>query len=242
MNEVNFARVFVLDYGKGFNIEEFFPFFSEERMRKIEACRIKSMCEQLAAAEITICAAMKSMGQDHAPPQYWYDPNGMPCMYGGYISITHTKGIAACAISNHSIGIDIERVRTISGTLAGRILCAEELAEYSCAADADNFVLQAWTAKESVLKLTGEGLGGGMRNYYYDRNQSCVHARNHNVKYSVDISVLTVSECPGFCGERNHNAALLAVCTEFEQSFKLHIANSPYDWLQRPSSYNGTFV
>ncbi|MCH5278462.1 MAG: 4'-phosphopantetheinyl transferase superfamily protein [Christensenellaceae bacterium] len=245
MNESNVTRVFVLDYGKGFNIEEFFPFFSEERMRKIENCRHSDMRVQLAAAEITVCAAMKSIGRDYAPPRYNYAACGMPCMEGGYISITHTHGIAACAVSHQRVGIDVERIRPVNHLLAARILCDEELAEFRklielrkpiapdkeeklCGSmDADDYILQAWTAKESVLKLTGAGLGGGMKSFLYDKNRNYIRANANGVQYPVDMLKLVVSECRRGNEVLDSRNALLAVCTETQTELKVFMTDSP---------------
>lgn len=152
---------------------ELMPFFSETRLGKIGRWLLNpqdsslsekhiSALEQSAAAELAICAAMKNSGRPFAPPDYAYKESGQPTIQNGHISISHTEGYAACAISRQPVGIDVERERTFSKAAAKRILSPqEELLRES--ANADELLSRVWTVKESFLKMTGEGIPGGMR-------------------------------------------------------------------------------
>lgn len=152
---------------------ELMPFFSETRLGKIGRWLLNpqdsslsekhiSALEQSAAAELAICAAMKNSGRPFAPPDYAYKESGQPTIQNGHISISHTEGYAACAISRQPVGIDVEREHTFSKAAAKRILSPqEELLRES--ANEDELLSRIWTVKESFLKMTGEGIPGGMR-------------------------------------------------------------------------------
>lgn len=152
---------------------ELMPFFSETRLEKIGRLMLNpqdsslpekhiSALEQSAAAELAICAAMKNSGRPFAPSDYAYKESGQPTIQNGHISISHTEGYAACAISRQPVGIDVERGHTFSKAAAKRILSPqEELLRES--ANADELLSRVWTVKESFLKMTGEGIPGGMR-------------------------------------------------------------------------------
>lgn len=152
---------------------ELMPFFSKTRPEKIGRLMLNpqdsslsekhiSALEQSAAAELAICAAMKNSGRPFAPSDYAYKESGQPTIQNGHISISHTEGYAACAIAREPVGIDVEREHTFSKAAAKRILSPqEELLRES--ANADELLSRIWTVKESFLKMTGEGIPGGMR-------------------------------------------------------------------------------
>ena len=121
-----------------------------------------SALEQSAAAELAICAAMKNSGRPFAPPDYAYKESGQPTIQNGHISISHTEGYAACAISRQPVGTDVERGHTFSKAAAKRILSPQEEL-MSDSTNADELLSRIWTVKESFLKMTGEGIPGGMR-------------------------------------------------------------------------------
>lgn len=152
---------------------ELMPFFSETRLGKIGRWMLNpqdsslserhiSALEQSAAAELAICAAMKNSGRPFAPPDYAYKESGQPTIQNGHISISHTEGYAACAIAREPVGIDVERGHTFSKAAAKRILSPQEEL-MSDSTNADELLSRIWTVKESFLKMTGEGIPGGMR-------------------------------------------------------------------------------
>lgn len=152
---------------------ELMPFFSEHRLGKIGRLLLNpqysslsekhiSALEQSAAAELAICAAMKNSGRPFAPPDYAYKESGQPTIQNGHISISHTEGYAACAIAREPVGIDVERGHTFSKAAAKRILSPQEEL-MSDSTNADELLSRIWTVKESFLKMTGEGIPGGMR-------------------------------------------------------------------------------
>lgn len=121
-----------------------------------------SALEQSVAAELAICAAMKNSGRPFAPPDYAYKESGQPTIQNGHISISHTEGYAACAIAREPVGIDVERGHTFSKAAAKRILSPQEEL-MSDSTNADELLSRIWPVKESFLKMTGEGIPGGMR-------------------------------------------------------------------------------
>lgn len=152
---------------------ELMPFFSETRLGKIGRLMLNpqdsslsekhiSALEQSVAAELAICAAMKNSGRPFAPSDYAYKESGQPTIQNGHISISHTEGYAACAIAREPVGIDVERGHTFSKAAAKRILPPQEEL-MSDSTNTDELLSRIWTIKESFLKMTGEGIPGGMR-------------------------------------------------------------------------------
>ena len=90
-------------------------------------------------------------------------PGGKPVFENSdwHFSISHTPKHAFCALSKHNIGIDAEEAdRNINLRLAGRILSAEEKAQFDTAGDQRTALLTFWVLKEAEAKLTGKGIRG----------------------------------------------------------------------------------
>lgn len=75
-----------------------------------------------------------------------------------YCSISHSHGLAACAVSDKPVGIDIEKLRPVDLRAAGRIAHTEDAAFLEGAADDEKKFFLFWTAKEAYGKRAGHGL------------------------------------------------------------------------------------
>lgn len=74
-------------------------------------------------------------------------------------NISHTEGLLTVAISNMSIGIDVENVQQANMSVAKRFFTHEEYAYIELDADHQHErFMEVWTKKESYLKYVGAGL------------------------------------------------------------------------------------
>ena len=107
---------------------------------------------------------------------YSYAENGRPIVFGAHMSLSHTGGAAMAALSLLPVGADIERERRVSARIAKRIMSESEYAEFRQLDEAEKTarILECWTAKESFLKLTGEGILAGLDKLSFDRANSLI--------------------------------------------------------------------
>jgi 4'-phosphopantetheinyl transferase len=94
------------------------------------------------------------------------EEHGKPALLNGEIEFnaSHSGDLVALAFAKGTpVGIDVERHRTMrdSLALARRYFSAEELAIVAAANDVDAAFFSIWTAKEAIVKATGEGIGAG---------------------------------------------------------------------------------
>lgn len=75
-----------------------------------------------------------------------------------HFSVSHSKGIVVCAVSDKPIGVDIEYFRTINPKIIHRYCNDDELTYLN--ADPHTNFFELWTAKEAYAKLIGTGLAG----------------------------------------------------------------------------------
>ena len=89
-------------------------------------------------------------------------PSGQPTLQGTglFCSVSHTDGLCVCAVSDAPVGIDVEKLREAPLRVAKRVFSPQEQAQLASADDPDRAFFEIWTKRESVVKLTGEGMRG----------------------------------------------------------------------------------
>ena len=83
-----------------------------------------------------------------------------------HFNISHSGNFVVCALSDKTVGIDIEQVKPVELKIAKRFFSAGEY-EF-IAAKADNKTLafyKIWTMKESYVKWEGKGLSMPLKSF-----------------------------------------------------------------------------
>lgn len=105
---------------------------------------------------LNLCAGLllRSLAGD-AP--LTYGEHGKPSLpQGPQFSLSHAGNLAALAVSDAPVGVDVEMPRPVKDSVAKRYFQPEELAWME--ADPLNRFFFLWTRKEAVLKCCGRGL------------------------------------------------------------------------------------
>lgn len=98
-----------------------------------------------------LALAARRWGLD-ALPQLQYSPRGKPLFAGDsdrWFSLSHSGGIALCALSDQPVGVDVELVRPRRPGLPKYVLSPDELAGFD--GSWEDFY-RLWTLKESWCK------------------------------------------------------------------------------------------
>lgn len=76
-----------------------------------------------------------------------------------FFNLSHSGSIAACAVSDRTVGVDVEQEQHFDENFAKSIYLPDEI-EYinSHYDDPDRYFTKLWTIKESVMKFIGSGL------------------------------------------------------------------------------------
>lgn len=99
-------------------------------------------------------------------PEFSYGPDGKPYLkeYPGiFFNISHCRKGIACAVCDCPVGIDIEVIQP-GVEIRDLVLNPEERAAVEMSKEPEVEFTRLWTRKESILKLSGEGLRDDMRN------------------------------------------------------------------------------
>ena len=75
-------------------------------------------------------------------------------------NITHTAGLAACAIGDVPIGIDVEEIRPFSENIIRKVMSEQEKEQFYKLKEEERtaFFFKIWTLKESYVKAGGWGI------------------------------------------------------------------------------------
>lgn len=94
-----------------------------------------------------------------------YEASGKPVVRkpsGFFCSVSHSGSHAVAAVSDTPIGIDVERIRPYHPRIPLRFTDAEQ--RYIAEGGLERFY-EVWCSKEAILKLSGEGLSGGLSSF-----------------------------------------------------------------------------
>ncbi len=87
--------------------------------------------------------------------------NGKPYLDGEReFNISHSGDYVICAVGKNPVGADIEKIGRVKEAVFNRIASPleKEVAEKLSPSERDEYYCSVWTKKESLLKLTGEGI------------------------------------------------------------------------------------
>lgn len=134
-------------------------------------------------------------------------PNGKLECAGIYFNVSHSGDIALCALSNTPVGCDVEKVTSAPMEIAKRYFSDRECQYIESATSVEEKnrrFFRLWTAKESYVKMTGEGMSVSpdrveinidMLTVYRDSvAQPCCTLKNISCKdYEITICVEALS-------------------------------------------------
>ena len=176
----------------GLDIESASALLPPDRYEKMKKLRRSEDKKLSAGAYLLFRRASELNGLS---PDYTVGLNGKPdySASGMHFSISHSGCYAVCAVSDKTVGVDIERPRHGSLKLAERFFAADELDHLKSCGSPDDEFCRIWTMKESFIKAYGLNLSelGG-------------------------FSVLD-SRCCSYCGF-TFNGYHISVCTAEEDS------------------------
>ena len=178
---------------------------SDERRKKIDACKMKKDKVRSLAAGLLLQFAWKEHNDKNEKNlTISYDEKGKPVCVNEptfHFNLSHSGMYAVCAVSNKAVGVDIQQVKKIDLAIAKRFFLPEEYeriqgalpmlqAEYFC---------KIWAGKESYLKYTGLGMKQMMNSFLVDIEKGNVYDRKKNqvipIKYYSDIPDYQIAVC-----------------------------------------------
>ena len=186
----------------------------EEKRERIARMRRDTDKALALTAHRLLCYTLKTVcGFMPQPADFMLEPKGKPYIKSVpdvHFSLSHSGGMAMCALHDSPVGADIEQRRSVGAGVAERIMTAEELCLYTEAPDRQLFFFQIWTLKEAFVKYRGTGLGMSMSSFY-------AYPTGSGVATDTDCEFWTGQPAPGYqaavCANSGMHPQLLTVGT-----------------------------
>ncbi len=137
-----------------------------ERKEKALAFRYAMDQKLSAIAWLLLIHALRKEYGIEEQPMLSYGMRGKPRLAAYpsiHFNLSHCKRAVACVVSDLNVGIDTECVGPFEKELAEKICNDSELRAITQSDRPDIAFAILWTAKESVMKFTGQGLDDDVR-------------------------------------------------------------------------------
>lgn len=134
---------------------------SDYRREKLRRLRPESARRESIGAELLLRLALAELRPDQPwPPRITTGEQGKPGwdVEGLYFSLSHSGGIAVCAVADLPVGVDVQAPCACREALARRFFAPAEQAALAEAEDRDEAFGRIWCRKEAYLKALGMGM------------------------------------------------------------------------------------
>ena len=180
--------------------KHYFETMPLERQKKINRLIPVASKRLSLGAGVALSVAVADFGLSGVGAEIQYNEKGKPFLKNNlaYISLSHSGHFAVASIASHNVGVDIEEIKPIEDGVIQRVTTKNEQKQIKNLRD----FYRLWTAKECMLKITGEGLSGGMEHidlHLSENKISIITAPTNSNLYFKEYNV------PNFC---------LTVCSE----------------------------
>ncbi len=153
---------------------------SQERKKKMEACRMKKDKARSLAAGLLLQYAWNSDRKTTEKVEISFGDNGKPVCSNDesfHFNLSHSGEFVACAVSEEIVGIDIQKEKTAELAIAKRFFMPEEYETILRASKEEQarIFCKLWTAKESYMKYTGEGMSKRMNSFLVNMKDAFIY-------------------------------------------------------------------
>lgn len=186
---------------------EWIPMLDYERRERIERLKQKKDRIQSIVAGLLLRYAFLQEGytkEQWEKIRITFGAYGKPRL-DGYpafcYSLSHSGRWVICGVHSKELGVDIQEMRLWSSKLAKRFFSEEEYKrlEKADVLQVNQQFFMMWAAKESYVKLTGEGIGKGISQYItsemFDRITDTREYRSADIRIYKSIPEYIICAC-----------------------------------------------
>lgn len=120
-----------------------------------------------------------------------YGPYGKPYLADypkAHFNISHSGQYVVCAVCDRLVGIDIQEIAPYCTEVAANVCNPMEMMQLNASAEPAMEFARIWTKKEAFVKLTGNGITGGLKDISFPED---VHFRQFEYgMYTIAVAYL----------------------------------------------------
>jgi len=181
----------------------------QQRYHKFRQVKDKKLC---VIAYALLCFGLKQLYGIEGRLEFQYNQYGKPYIkeYPNiFFSISHTDGLALCAISDAEIGADCEKIGNYDDGVAKMISSTNEYEYLNKTNDKNRMFFKLWTLKESYIKAIGMGLSMPLNSFEFELDTSTNNytLKEYNLKNITYKDFYSIS----FCERETYNECLTVI-------------------------------
>lgn len=170
-------QIYVIKNEQGLseNIFQFLlQFVSKNKKERILKQFKRKEAENILLGDILIKYAIKNtFGIKTKDIIFAESKNGKPylCNFQNiHFNLSHSGDYVVCIVSDKLVGIDIQKIVNVEDLLMKRVCSEKEYEKIIESKDINNEFTKLWTQKEAVLKKSGIGINGDLKNCLKNEN------------------------------------------------------------------------
>jgi 4'-phosphopantetheinyl transferase len=144
------------------------PAERQERCKRYRRTTDKTLC---IACYLLLCHALKQLYNFTDKIEFGYNGYGKPHIKGNpevFFNMSHTEGLAICALGDEELGVDCEKIIGHHEDVAKMIFSKKEYEAFIQSADKAEAFFRLWTLKESYVKAIGTDLALHLNSAEFD--------------------------------------------------------------------------
>lgn len=163
----------------------------ENRKKKILAYKNIQRQKQSVIAYLLLLYGLREQYKINELVEFDYKSNGKPILKqldDIHFNISHSKLNVACAVCDKPIGLDIQQIVPNKTKVATRICNQEEINLIFNSTQPYIEFCKLWAIKESIVKLSGVGIGGDVKNVIDENKERLVISTLQRGNYFIALS------------------------------------------------------
>ncbi len=131
------------------------PLYPPARQAEIEGVKSQKVRrEKIAVWQLLRRAVEDTFSRDFTSFSFEKTEKGKWTCPSFFLSLSHSENAVAVALSSHPVGVDIQKIKPLSPTIAKKVLSDREKEEFDCLpnTEKEEYILGIWTKKEAAFK------------------------------------------------------------------------------------------
>ena len=173
-----------------FNLEAALPQLSQQRREQCLKITHQLGRTTCALAYMLLREGLRKEYGITEPPVFEYGEHGKPSIIGHpeiHFNLSHCREAVLCVLGDRPVGADIESVREYRESLVRYTMNDDEQDLITRSPKPAIEFIKLWTMKEAVLKWTGEGISGNMKDVLTEKPSGLTTVVSPDGRYVYSI-------------------------------------------------------
>ncbi|QOR34870.1 4'-phosphopantetheinyl transferase superfamily protein [Clostridium sp. 'deep sea'] len=199
---------------------ELLSFLPQEKQQKINKFRFYKDALRSLVAEHLVRYSLKKQYHLNYQKSFAKNEYGKPYLTEYphiHFNVSHAGNWVVSAISNNSVGIDVEEIKPVDFEIAKRFFAKEEYLTLLNTKESEQleYFFKIWTLKESYIKAIGKGLAISLDSFSFTLNKDIIEFKSQQFK--------TKHYFKQFLIDKKH---IVALCAVQNNNYQLNNINS----------------